>query len=417
LPLVGLAVAASVATVVLQQRVGATAGLDALPWSVRLANAVVACVRYLGHAVWPVDLAAFYPYPQSFPAPVVMGAAALLVAITVGALTQRRSRPYLLVGWLWFVVTLSPVLGFLQAGEQAMADRFMYVPLVGLSVAIAWAARELREARPALRRPIEAAAAVAVLVCAVVAYPLTSSWHDSLTLWTRAAAVTSGNYMAEEKLGEALRDRGDSAGALAHYTRALDLAPASDKYQAVVRNDLGLVLMEEGRVEEALAEFKEASRRDPSFAEARTNLGNSLAAAGRPAEAIPHYEAALVLDPSAASAQVGLGSALLGQGRAADAQPHFAAALQIDPSLAQAHNGLGSSLAMQDRLDDALAQYREAIRLKPDLPTAHFNVSVVLIKQGRTDEARRELEAALAIDPSYAQARRVLDAIKPPREP
>jgi tetratricopeptide (TPR) repeat protein len=418
-PLLALAMATSVATVIVQHRVGAMAGFEALPWTVRAANATIGYVAYLWKTVWPTHLAAFYPQFAISPGKVA-GAALALAAVTVAAIAARRRHPYLLVGWLWYVVTIAPVIGLLQAGEQGMADRFMYVPMIGILVMLAWGAPEL--ARPVMTQGswakahdswlMTAGAVVIIAALAVAARVQVAHWSDSVALWEHAARVTPESYIAHENLGQALRERGRLEEAKASYERALVHAPArSPGYLAVIHNSLGMVLTREGKASEALEHFAAAAGLNPGFAEAQSNLGNALAAAGRLPEAIGRYQEAVRLKPDYTEPRIGLGSAFLSEGNAADAIPQYREALRLDPDLAQAHNGLGGALAMTGHADEAMAQFTEALRLKPDLATAHFNLALLLIKKGDVVEARRHLETALSIDPGYAPAQQALKAI------
>ena len=408
LPLFALALATGVATFVVQHQVGAVAGLQALPVGARLSNALAGYVSYVWKTIWPVHLAPFYPY-RELPAWHVAAAAFVLIAASTAAIRAARTRPYVFVGWLWFMFTIAPVIGLLQSGEQAMADRFNYVPMIGLLLAATWTAAEYVPPRAAWPAGVAIVLALAVTARAQVVH-----WSDSVTLWQHAARVTDGNYIAHENLGQALRERGQLDAARDEYLIALSMAPArAPGYEAVIHNSLGMVFMRQGRAKEAMEQFTSAVALNPTFPEAQTNLGNALAQDGRYAEASAHYREAIRLKPEYTEPRVGLGAALLSQGRAADAIPEYMEALRLDPQLAQAHNGLGGALATQGRDSEAMAQYEEALRLKPDLSTAHLNVALLLIKRGDAAAARRHLETALAIDPGYEPAQRALRAIGP----
>jgi tetratricopeptide (TPR) repeat protein len=414
LPLLALALATSVATVIVQHRVGAMAGLAALPWQTRVGNATIGYVAYLWKTIWPTHLAAFYPLFDLSAVRVTL-AAATLIAITVLAISARQRHPYVFVGWLWYVVTIAPVIGLLQAGEQGMADRFMYVPMIGLLVIVAWGVPEIVERQTTHGSWLVAIGAIVLVAAsAVAAHAQTAHWSDSIALWQHATRVTPNSYIAFENLGQALRETGQLEASRRNYEQALVLAPArSPGYAAVIHNSLGLVLTREGNTRAALDHFAEAAKLNSTFAEAQSNLGNALAAEGRLAEAIEHYELAVRLKPEYTEPRIGLGGALLKGGRVAEAVPHYQEALRLDPNLAQAHNGLGGALAMQGHDDQAMTEYTEALRLKPDLPTAHLNVALLLIKKGDVAQARRHLETALSIDPGYAPAQQALRAITP----
>jgi tetratricopeptide (TPR) repeat protein len=410
LPLVALALATSVATVVIQHRVGAMAGLDALPWQARAANASVGYVAYVWKTVWPAKLAAFYPLFDTTAAGVVLAVCAML-AVTAAVIRFRARHPYLLTGWLWYVITIAPVIGFLQAGEQGMADRFMYIPMIGLLMAAAWAVPAMLPGRMAVVR----AAGIAVVVAsAVAAHAQVAHWENSLTLWEHATRVTPDSYIAYENMGQALRERGRLTEAKASYEKALTHAPRnSPGYAAVIHNSIGMVLTRDGKISEALGHFEDAVRVNPAFAEAQNNLGNALAAAGRYAEAQDRYREAIRLKPAYSEPRVGLGGSLLRMGKADESIPHYREAVKLDPGLAQAHNGLGGALATVGRVEEAMDEYREALRLKPDLATAHLNIGLLLARRGDVAQARRHLEIAVSIDPGLETAQRALRALTP----
>ena len=358
IPLLTLAAATGVATLVVQSRVGAVAGLDALPLHARVSNAAVAYVIYIWKTIWPTNLAPFYPYRAISPT-LVLTAAIALIAASIAVVRLRHRAPYLLTGWFWYVITVAPVIGLMQAGEQAWADRFMYVPMIGLLIIVSWGIPRLLTGT-SVTRYLPGAALVIICALAVAARAQVAHWSDSLSLWQHAARVTEGNYVAYEKLGEAFRDRGQLEDARDNYARAMTLAPpGSPKYAAIICNNLGLILTRQGRPDEAAAQFAAAVRFNPDFAEAHGNLGNALAAAGRLAEATEHYRAAVRLKPDFTEARVGLGSALLSQGQAAEAMPHLREAIRLRPDLAEAHNGLGAALALQGEVDRAMTEYAE----------------------------------------------------------
>jgi len=419
-PLLALSAATSVLTVLVQKRVGAMASFEVLPWSTRAANAIVGYGEYVWKIFWPADLAAFYPF-RDYSIALVLVVGAGLLAVTVVAIALRARAPWLATGWLWFIIALAPVSGLLQAGEQRIADRFTYVPMIGILMIVAWGVPALVRVaidgpdadntgsdQVSRRRLLAAAAVIAIAICAVTARAQAAHWRTSVDLWRHGARAVTGNYIAYENLAQALRERGELEESLTMYERALSIAPShSPAYVAVVQNSLGLVLTRQGRHDAARARFEAAVKSNPSFAEPRGNLGNALAAEGKFAEAVEHYRAAVKLKPDFTEAQVGLGSALLSQGLVDEAGAHYREALTIDPRLAQAHNGLGAVLAQQGRDEEAMTEYREALRLKPDLATAHFNMAMLLVKRGRLTDARQHAESALTIDPGYEPAHRL----------
>jgi len=355
MPLLALAAAAGIMEMVAAQRAGAVGHLARFPLEARLANALVSYARYLGKTLWPSGLAVFYPYPSAWPAPQLAGAAGLLMAVTLLAIVQMRRRPYLLVGWLWFLGMLFPVSGVVQAGSQAMADRFTYLPLIGLFVMAAWGGQDLL-ARWPVRPPVLAACAVALLLAlGCTTWRQVGYWHDSTRLFTHALEVTSANWLAHNNLGDALA--------------------------------------REGKLEEATRHIAESIRLEPSNPDAHYNLGVVLHRQGRPAEAIAHYREALRLAPDYPNAHNNLGVALLDGGEVEQAIGELQQAFLMHQD-AGTHFNLGLALAKQGRTDEAIEHYREAVHLKPDFGEARQHLADALAGQAKTEEARGPASSA-----------------------
>lgn len=323
-PLLALSLASSVATIVAQRRGGAVARLVEFPLGRRLANAATATVAYLVDAVWPAGLSVHYPYPDHVPVAATLICAAIIAGVSIAAVRAARTRPCLTVGWLWYVVTLLPVIGFVQVGTQARADRYTYIPLVGLFVAVAFAVPEL----PGRMRPVlRAAAALLAIALGVRAYAQTSYWHDSVTLFEHALRVTESNAVAHSNLGRAYLGRGDLAKASEHAREVVRIDPhAPDGHF-----NLGVVLESMGRPDEAEASYREAIRIAPGRAESHLNLGIVLARAGRLEEAESQVRDAVRLAPDSFSARNNLGALLAGRGAFQEAIEQFAEAVRLDP--------------------------------------------------------------------------------------
>jgi len=379
LPLFAIAVAGAIATFAVQRAGGAVkAGAVFGP-----ANALVSYLIYIAKTFWPSRLAVFYPYPESLPAWQVVIAAAALAAISWGVVRLYRLYPYLAVGWFWFLGTLLPVIGIVQAGAQARADRYMYVPMVGLAVMIVWGAADLLRR---WRRVRVAAAAVVCLACAGAAWAQVAYWRNSETLFAHALQVTNGNYIAEHNLGSYLTGQpGRLPEAVSHLERAAQLRPDSGQ----IHSDLGIALAgTPGRLADAIAEFRTAMGLRPESAVPHINLGNGLMQAGRLQEAAAEFETALRIQPDAAGVPERLarvkaaihyqsGMALARDGRAREAAAEFEATLQLDPTYAEAHNNLGVVLSqMPGRESEAMAHFEEALRLRPDYEDARANLQV-----------------------------------------
>jgi tetratricopeptide (TPR) repeat protein len=366
LPLLALAVASSAATLYAQREWGAVQALELIPVPVRLANALTAYARYLGKALWPVDLAAFYPLRVEILPLRTLAAALLIGALGAGALAAWRRRPWLAAGGLWFLGMLVPMIGLVQVGGQSMADRYAYVPLIGPGIALAWTLAELARARPAARAALGAACCVALCALGALTWRQTALWRDELALFGHAVRVTERNTLAHYNLGGELLARGDLAGARFHLLEAIRYRP---EYAEAIGN-LGNVLVREGDVEGGIARFRQALRIKPSLAEVRVNLGAALAGTGRKREAEAEYRAALRDMPDQPTAHMNLGNMLSDRGEVAEALEHYREALRLAPDDPQVHYNLGVTLAAERRYPEAAAAYREALRLRPDFEQA-----------------------------------------------
>jgi tetratricopeptide (TPR) repeat protein len=399
-PLLALAAATSLIVYRAQSQAGAVTSFAALPIVARVANALLSYVSYLGMTAWPQGMAAFYPYREVFPPLRVTGAGLVLGAVTVAAAWRIRHEPWLLVGWLWYVGTLVPVIGIIRAGDQAMADRFVYVPQVGLWLMLVWSVATRATSERA--RSAAAAAAALVLVACIVGTRLQLPyWRDSEALFARALAVTRNNALAHTNYGFAILEHGRTEEALSHFERAVALKP----YYAKARVNFGLGLGTLGRSDEAIAEYREALRLAPDWAVAHYDLGLELGAVGRLDEAIAEYREALRLDPDYAKAHNNLGLALARQGHAQEALAQYERALALAPELAAVHNNIAVVLETVGRGDEALAHYREAVRLSPGDARAHFNLASVLSGGADLAGAAAEYRETLRLNPGVVEAR------------
>jgi tetratricopeptide (TPR) repeat protein len=368
LPFLGLSAAASVVTYLVHENVAAVVSLESLPIGTRIENALVSYAIYVGKMFWPTRLAVFYPYPSgSLVWPAILAGLAL-AAVTAAALRAARKRPYLLVGWLWYLVTLAPVIGLIQAGRQARADRYTYIPMIGLSIALVWGAREILQSRPRWRAAIAWGVAAA---CAALTWSQVGYWRDSVSLFQRAVDVTGDNYIARFNLAGALGMRGEN--------------------------------------EEAARQLTEALRIRPGSAPAHVGLGRLLAKQGRTAEALAELHTAALFQPGDANIHYQIGAVLGAAGRAYEAAGELSEAVRLDPNNADARRDLGMALAILGRLPEAAEQFGAAIRLRPDDESARFHLGVTLANLGRTHEAIAQLSEAVRIDPDDAKARAALD--------
>jgi protein O-mannosyl-transferase len=468
IPFLVLAGAASVFTYLVQKQAGALTMIDHLPLGARAENALVSCCRYLGKLFWPAHLAIFYPHPGYWPLEQVLLAAGLLLVLSVLLVAKARQYPFLLGGWLWYCGTLVPVIQLVQTGSHAMADRYTYVPSLGLLVLVAWGAGALAGRWRHGVAACSVAAAALLLLCLPLTRRQISYWQDSQTLFRHALAVTEDNPFSRNNLGTALMEQGqmDEAisqfqqalhlkpeAAMAHYNLGTALAKAGQTQEAIgqlreairlepdnvhARNNLGRALVKAGQLDEAISQFQQALRLQPDYAQAHynlgtalgmkgqseaaigqfqlallfnpddadshNNLGNSLRNLGRIGEAIGHYQAALRLKPADAEFQGNLGTAFAQNGQLAEAIGQFREAVRLAPTDAQARNHLGTALARDNQLDGAIVQFQEAVRLQPNEADAHRKLGTALIGQGQTNEAILQFQQAVHLSPDDAEA-------------
>jgi tetratricopeptide (TPR) repeat protein len=327
-PFLALSIGSSMLTIQAQRTEGLVHALDASVW-LRIANALVSYASYIGKLLWPRDLAAYYPHPQSIPAWQTAGAVLLLVALTLVLLRAARRLPGLAVGWLWFLGTLVPVLGLIHAGGQSMADRYTYIPLIGLFITLAWGVPFLLGGWRHKRFALAVVSVVVISACAARTFSQVSYWKDSVTLWEHTIAVTDRNFSAHNMLATALAVRGELDEAVTHYEEALRINPEHERSH----NNLGLTLARLGRENAAIDHYREALRIKPRYEEAHDNLGLALGHRGDLDGAIRHFTEALRIRPGFAAAHYHLGSALLQRGDREQAIRHYSEALRLDPGL------------------------------------------------------------------------------------
>jgi tetratricopeptide (TPR) repeat protein len=442
-PLLLLSAASGAVTVLAQQQAGAIRTFDALSLWARVENALVAYVGYMGKTLWPDNLAVFYPHPgSSLPPWQVAGAVLLLGGITVLVALAGNRRPYLFVGWSWYLVTLVPVIGLIQIGSQAVADRYTYVPLIGLFIMLAWGAAELTAGWRHQRAVLVVAAALLFPALMGITWLQVRVWRNSVTLFERALAVTTSNYIAHDHLGLALVRQGRVEEALPHYAEALRIKPnhvgtltnladamvrqgrldeAAGWYSDVLRlhpddarthNNLGNVYRAQGRWEEAVQQYREALRLQPDLGEPHNNLGMVYRQLGRLEEAVQEYREAIDIAPDLEDAHYNLGNAYLALRRFEEAVGEYRAVIAAAPSHVDARNNLGGAYLALGRLQEAVKEFETALTLRPDAE-AHYNLGLAYGKQGEIRKAREQFGAALQLKPEYERARFALQSLPP----
>ena len=432
LPFFALAAAVSVVTFLVQKQAGAVMGAERLSVGARVANALISYGCYLGKLFWPMDLAVYYPRPDQWPLVKVLLAGGLILGLSVLVWVRRWRHPYLLMGWLWFVGTLVPVIGLVQAGGQAMADRYTYLPSLGVLILVVWGVYELMQGKAAggvereereergsvghaLARStlhascstpilLSVAGGVAVFACLALTRQQLGHWKDGETLFRHAIEVTGNNQIAYKVLGDALDKKGQTDEAIQQFQAAIRLRPG----YADAHSNLGVALAKRGQTDEAIREFREALRLKPDHANAHYNLGIALDKAGQMEGALRQFQEAVRLNPAYIEARYNLGIVLSRKGQMDEAIREFQEAIELKPDYAEAHNDLGIAFVRKGQMEEALRHLQEATRLKPGYAEAHFNLGLAFGLKGQRTEAIRQFEAALKAKPDYPEAHNYL---------
>ena len=404
-PFFGLSVVSSVVTFLAQSRGGSTWTLEALPLGSRIGNALVSCVRYIGKTIWPANLSIVYPY-QEWSTFTVVGAALSLAAISVLMIRQLRERKYLMTGWLWFLGMLVPVIGLVQVGAQAMADRYMYLPAIGLFMIVAWGVSEIA-VKFSKQTLVAGTAVVAIAMCMLGTQRQMGYWQNSESLFRHALAVTKNNYVAYNNLGFHYGQLGELNQAKECYQMALEINPRSQH----ACGDLAVILGLQKRTDEAIATYERALEISPYYTTAHVNLANLLIFQGRTNEAITHYEEAIRINPRSSEAHQSLATVLGEKGEYERAREHFRAALEIRPYNPYVHCDFAAMLVKEARLDDAAAEYKIALELEPRLRPALYGLGDIFMSRGEVNRAVQQFSDALKLAPDdpdanyrYAQA-------------
>ena len=399
LPFFILSAASCAVTVLAQQQAIKT--MDVLPFTFRLENALIAYVTYLGQTIWPENLAAYYPYRLDMPTWQIVSAGILLFIATLCAALTARRCPYFLTGWLWYVGMLAPVIGLLQVGGQAHADRYTYLPQIGFALAIVWAIRDLTK-NWRWRRPVLVVASLSLVAAFTdAAWQQTSYWRNDEALWEHAIACTSGNYTAYNNLGYVQAAAGRNAEAIKNYQQALDFNPS---FSDCV-NNLGTAFLNQGQLDKAQDCYLRALAINPDFAEAHNNLGILFTKQGKKNEAIEQYRKAIELKPSRAEFYNNLGNLLANQGRTTEAIPLFQKALEVDPDNAKVHYNLANIAFAQGQWDGAIVHYQLALKGMPDSVHAHYQLGLALERRGQVAAAMAQFQTVVELDPLHLTAK------------
>jgi tetratricopeptide (TPR) repeat protein len=351
-----LSAASSAVTFVAQGRASAVADMTTFTPGVRVSNALLSIVDYLGKTVWPAALAVYYPHPLEVAPPLELAGAALVLAgVSAAALALVRRRPFLAVGWFWFLGMLVPVIGIVQVGLQGRADRYTYLPLIGLFAAVAWCLPGRTGGKRLVGALSGAGAAILITLLAAVSVVQAGYWRDEETLYRRALTVTSKNWLVSANLGAALIGKGRFAEAADYLREAVQLQPGYAK----AHNGLGVALAGLGLLADSEDAYRRSLALSPGYGRARYNLANNLAKQGRTDEAIASYRQALAVDPDSSEAHFNLANLLSGAGRGAEGIRHYREALRLEPASHDVMNNLAWAIAADPAAGGA--QVREAV--------------------------------------------------------
>ena len=440
-PFLVLSAASCLVTVLAQQR--AIQPTEALPFFARAGNALVSYSRYLGKLFWPADLALPYPHPGHWPGLEVGVAFSLILGLSLLALDWRRKFPFVFTGWFWFAGTLVPVIGLVQVGLQAMADRYTYLPFIGLFILLAWGL-EAATRRPRAARALAGwIAAALVVVCGFLTAHQARCWRTNERLFLHTAEVTKDNFVAFNVVGVSVAAEGRFDEAIEYYRKSLRIAPtycdalfnlgnalaakgrykeSIEPYQACLKlkpwyfeayNNLGSAFIKLGRREEAAEEYRQALGLQPDQVRVRENLAMLLLNRKSYAEAAEQYRLTVAEEPKNPRLHYYLGLALASEERWEPAIEQFETTLRLGPEDPDVEYNLGYALRMSKRLDEAAARLEAAVRLKADFPMALYNLGCVRADQGRREAAAANLRQALRLKPDYPEAKRKLAEIEP----
>ena len=369
-----------------QAKTGALSSYQAFGLDSRATQILFAVFFYIRKTLIPLGLSPFYKLPAGFGLLnwQSLFAGSAIAAITAAAIALRRRRPEVLVVWVYYLLTLSPVVGMVKIGVQSAADRYTYLPCLGFAVLAGAGYRACRQnADKQLRNSCAILACLIISGLAFLTWRQEGIWRDSETLWKHTLAINQELDFPHYNLGLVLDAQGKTDEAVFHYREALRINPNF----AQAHYNLGLIVAAQGKTDEAMKHYLETLRINPNYAEAHSRLGVVLAAQGKTDEAARHYLEALRINPGYVQAHNNLGLILAAQGKLNEASGHYIEALRINPDHAHAHNNLGLVLAVQGKTDEAARHYREALRIIPDYAQAHYNLGLILIAQGKTKEA------------------------------
>ena len=406
-PLFILLIGSCVATFIAQKSGGAIRFSEFSSLYFRIANALVSYFEYLRNMLWPSGLSVFYPHPgNALPIWKPLACTIVLVVVTIWVVKEIRRAPYLAVGWFWYLGTLVPVIGIVQVGEQAMADRYTYVPLIGIFIAIAWSLPEQIKTGKEKLLPILSGIVISLLI--TLTWIQVSHWKNSITLFKHAINVTDTKYLGVATihafLGDAYHREGELDIAISEFKKSLDLDPVN----LYGLNNLAATLAEQGNLKEGLIYAQKLARFQPDYTPGLITMGNILEETGKLDQAQIYYEQVLKQDSDSFENYLNLANILYRKGDLEGAIPHYKKVITLNPNLLEAHYNLGNIFGQLGQPIDAKKEFEQAIRCDEKQPMPHYGLGLIQLQTGNYLKAIEAFEQALSLNPKFEQARHFL---------
>ncbi|MGD0277304.1 MAG: tetratricopeptide repeat protein [Syntrophales bacterium] len=399
-PLFVLAILSSIVTYIAQQKGGAVRSIEAFPLNVRIGNAFISYITYFGKMVWPSNLAVFYPHPELWESWQVLGSALLLIAVTLAVIWMARKFPYLAAGWFWYTGTLIPVIGLVQVGSQAKADRYTYIPLIGLFIMVAWGVPGLLKQWRYRKEALFTLSAFSILCLSIITWTQVGYWQNSIKLFDHTLKVTDHNCLAYNNRGLAYKELGNYGQAIEDYDRAIEINPRLDK----AYNNRGLAYKELGNYGQAIKDYDMAIEINPAYAEAYNNRGVVYGRLGNYRQAIEDLNRAIEINPNNAKAYINRGVTYNGLGNYRQAIEDLDRAIEINPSDATFYIDRGAVYGKLGNYRQAIEDLNRAIEINPRLAEAYNNRGAAYTDLGNYRQAVEDFDRAIEINPDYADA-------------
>ncbi|MBK5273631.1 MAG: tetratricopeptide repeat protein [Desulfuromonadales bacterium] len=400
IPFFACSLISGIVTIYAQHEGGAVSSFESISLIYRIENAMIAYVKYIGKTVWPHDLAVLYPLPSEFQFWQIICSLSFLLLVSIAVIATRLRFPYLLVGWFWFIVTLLPVIGLIQVGSQSMADRYSYIPSIGLFIIAAWGVPDLIRGMQHRDGILALVGSAVIFASVVLTWQQLRYWRDSISLYQHSLQVAPGSYSVHYNLGLALAEKGNLNAAIHQYHEAIRIRPNHPDSHG----SLGLALAEKGDLDAAIRECQVALQLSPNDAKAHYNLGFTLDMNGNLEAAIREYQEAIRISPNNLKAHNNLGVALVRKGDLDSAIREYKVALQINPDDTKTHYNLGRVYAKKGYLDAAIHEFQVTLRISPNFKDAYINMADALLSKGDLDSAIREYQNALRLSPNDIDA-------------